>query len=174
MKLIETALVQVPEDRQRAEFDSEHIAELADSIQRIGLQNPIVLRNDGRTLVSGECRLRAVKLIFDMGATYKYQDHICANTIPFSLLEDLPDDLVIEAELDENLRRRNLSVQEQSMAIAKLHKLRQAANPDQTLGETGDELAKMGYASTGVSRALAIAENLDDPAVARPKRKAKR
>ena len=50
----------------RKNFDSEHIRELAGSIKRDGLWNPIIVRgrSDGKyELIAGECRLRAVKRI---------------------------------------------------------------------------------------------------------------
>ena len=50
----------------RRRFDSEHIKELAGSIKRDGLWNPIIVRecSDGKyDLIAGECRLRAVKRI---------------------------------------------------------------------------------------------------------------
>jgi len=50
----------------RKNFDSRHIRELAGSIRRDGLWNPIIVRerSDGKyDLIAGECRLRAVKRI---------------------------------------------------------------------------------------------------------------
>lgn len=50
----------------RRNFDPKHIRELAGSIKRDGLWNPIIVneRSDGKyDLIAGECRLRAVKRI---------------------------------------------------------------------------------------------------------------
>ena len=46
----------------RATFDEESIAELAQSIQQVGLLQPLLVRkvDDGYELVAGERRLRAV------------------------------------------------------------------------------------------------------------------
>jgi hypothetical protein len=55
----------VPENRDRRQFDETALNELADSMRRIGLINPIIVSDDSDrpVLVAGERRLRAAKAL---------------------------------------------------------------------------------------------------------------
>ena len=96
------------EQQPRKEFDKEKLNELAQSIQKNGLIQPIILRSrelDTYTIVAGERRWRAAQL-----SNLK--------TIP-SLL--LPDDLdKDEISLIENIQRENLKISEEAMAYQRL------------------------------------------------------
>ena len=197
METLPIAKVIVLDNRIRKEFTPAHIKELAASILDKGLLHPIVLENDGVTLVCGERRLRAVTLLASEGKTIKYshvyidnegQEHIVPQEyplgeIPFTRMIDLPPDKRLEAELEENICRRDLSIQERSLAISQLHKLRisQYGDYDFTKNEgwskekTATEVKGRTARSADtreVSEALLIAENMDDPFVAAAKDKA--
>lgn len=186
MKTIPTDQVIVPEDRQRKEFKVGELNELSDSIDSVGLLQPIVLRTDGRTLIAGERRLRAIML--RNGKTYKHDgEEVKSYHIPFVLTTELTAEQLEEAELHENLRRVNLTWQEEARAIARLHRLRQKDNPAQTLKSTAAELLEgvvrrsdakgvTGSAIDKVSSAVLLEEYLDDPlvSVARSATEAKR
>ncbi len=92
----------------RKEFNKDKIDELAQSIKKNGLIQPLILikkDNDDYTLVAGERRWRAAQL-----ANLK--------TLP-SLL--LPDDLdKDEVSLIENIQREDLKISEEAMAYQKL------------------------------------------------------
>ena len=96
------------EQQPRKEFDKEKLNELAQSIQKNGLIQPIILRlrdSETYTIVAGERRWRAAQL-----SNLK--------TIP-SLL--LPDDLdKDEISLIENIQRENLKISEEAMAYQRL------------------------------------------------------
>jgi len=96
------------ENQPRKEFDKEKIEELAQSINKNGLIQPLILtknENDSYTLVAGERRWRAAQI-----ANLKI--------LP-SLL--LPDDLdKDEISLIENIQRENLKVTEEAQAYQKL------------------------------------------------------
>ena len=96
------------ENQPRKEFDKEKIEELAQSINKNGLIQPLILiknNNDSYTLVAGERRWRAAQI-----ANLKI--------LP-SLL--LPDDLdKDEISLIENIQRENLKVTEEAQAYQKL------------------------------------------------------
>ena len=158
------------EDRQRQSFDETFIAELAQSITEVGLLQPIVLREDEKTLIAGENRVRAIRLIDSMGEQYSYEGYrMTATYAPFITIAELPPHLQIQAELDENRRRKNLTVQEEALAIARFHQLRQELLGDSTLRDTADELD--GVSPHTVSDALVIAEHMDIPEVAKAKTK---
>lgn len=81
----------------RTKFSEAGIRALADSISTLGLINPIAVRprNGGYELITGERRLRAVKLLGHetVKATVHYVDDMTAAIMAF----------------DENFRRKNLS-----------------------------------------------------------------
>ncbi len=96
------------ESQPRKDFDEEKINELAQSIKKNGLIQPLILinkENDNYTLVAGERRWRAAQL-----ASLK--------VLP-SLL--LPDDLdKDEISLIENIQREDLRISEEAMAYQRL------------------------------------------------------
>lgn len=96
------------ENQPRKEFDKEKIEELAQSISKNGLIQPLILTkndNDTYTLVAGERRWRAAQI-----ANLKI--------LPALLLpSDLDKD---EISLIENIQRENLKVTEEAQAYQKL------------------------------------------------------
>ena len=96
------------QNQPRKEFDKEKIEELAQSISKNGLIQPLILtknENDSYTLVAGERRWRAAQI-----ANLKI--------LPSLLLpNDLDKD---EISLIENIQRENLKVTEEAQAYQKL------------------------------------------------------
>jgi len=96
------------ENQPRKEFDQEKISELAQSINKNGLIQPLILTkkdDDNYTLVAGERRWRAAQI-----ANLK--------TLPALLLPtDLDKD---EISLIENIQRENLKVSEEAQAYQRL------------------------------------------------------
>ena len=96
------------ENQPRKEFDKEKIEELAQSIKKNGLIQPLILTkkdNANYVLVAGERRWRAAQI-----ANLK--------TIPALLLpKDLDKD---EISLIENIQRENLKISEEAQAYQKL------------------------------------------------------
>ncbi len=154
----------IPEDRIRREFDEDGLKELADSIGRLGLLQPIVLREDMKTLICGERRLRA--------------HHILGlKEIEYVTARDLSNEQFLEAELEENVIRRDLSWQDQARAQSRLHNFRveqhgeggQGKDDGWNITRTAKEIA--GHDPTSgdrqeVSDSLLLDEFLDDPIVA--------
>ena len=96
------------ENQPRKEFDPEKIKELAQSIKKNGLIQPLILRkrdNDNFTIVAGERRWRAAQ-IADL------------KILPSLLLpEDLDKD---EISLIENIQREDLKISEEAHAYKRL------------------------------------------------------
>ena len=96
------------ENQPRKEFDKEKIEELAQSIHKNGLIQPLIVTKKGDNnyiLVAGERRWRAAQM-----ANLK--------TIPSLLLpEDLDKD---EISLIENIQRENLKISEEAQAYQRL------------------------------------------------------
>lgn len=150
-KLIEN--IALGENRQRREFDDAAMLELETDILYQGLMHPVVVREEynGNTyektvLVSGERRLRALTVLhyhdlpvkFDGAYLERYQ-------IPTVCLGELSAIEAEEAELSENICRKDLTWQERASAEIRLHRLRseqaEAAGRVQTLTQTAQELA---------------------------------
>jgi site-specific DNA-methyltransferase (adenine-specific) len=123
----------VAPNRQRREFEPGSLNELADSISTVGLMHAPVVRQglDGLILVAGERRLRAISDLHDLGVLFKYQGEIVpAGQVPYVTLGQLSQLEAWEAELEENIRRVDLTWQERAQATASLMELRQAQADD--------------------------------------------
>lgn len=127
MKTTELDSIIIPENRQRTEIPEDHIGELMEALFREdgpGILNPITLRN-GKTLVAGECRTRAVKLGYALGKTLRHAGEVVPKGhIPFIDFGELSEIQRMEAEYSENAIRRDLTVMDRARAIAGLHELR--------------------------------------------------
>lgn len=174
MHFVDIEKIVVPPNRQRREFDPRRITELSDSIRHIGLMHPIVVQNDGVTLVAGERRFKAIQNIFFLGQGFK-----CAGTqvfdgqIPAVRLGDLSPTEIYEAELAENTVREDLSWQERAEAVAKLQELRslQAGKPvgHKELSEEINGVSDGGFQDNKVRQQLIVAKHLANPEIAKAK-----
>jgi DNA modification methylase/ParB-like chromosome segregation protein Spo0J len=118
----------VPPDRQRQEFLPAEILELANSIASDGLFHAVQVRRDGRTLVTGERRLRAIREhLVPMGRAFTYGgEPVPTGCVPI-IKVGTDDPLALEEiELAENLRRKDLNWREMANTTARLHALRSA------------------------------------------------
>jgi site-specific DNA-methyltransferase (adenine-specific) len=133
--------ITIPEFRQRAKAEPDEA--LVTSIRERGLLQPIILHSD-LVLVAGERRLRAhIKL----GRA----------TILARIFETLTPIERYEAELQENLARKQLSWQEEVLAIGGYHKLRMEQFSGWTQMGTATAL---GYSTSYVSTIMAIYDDL--------------
>ena len=176
MHILDIDKIKIGENRQRRVFDDDKISELAESIRSSkGLLNPITVRPDGDEylLVAGERRLRAIKTLQLLDETFTCNgEAILPGKVPALLLSELTELEYEEAELEENVVRVDLTLQEQALAIARLHELRVKQNGKQTLTETGREVYGDGNLVSNVNRIshhLAIARHMDDPEVQKAK-----
>ena len=179
MKSIPLESLVIPPNRQRREFDEKKIQELATSINSKGLLHPPVVRavGDSFILVAGERRTRAIQSLhlLDIGITCN-DTLIPAGFLPVTLLSDLDDFALREAELEENTIRVDLSWQEQTAAVAALHALRseQGAAVGKTHSVTATATEILGKPAEGgqvsrVTESLILAKHLDDPDVQKAK-----
>lgn len=137
-------------DRQRQDLGD--VQSLADSLKRYGQIQPILISSDNR-LVAGGRRCAAAALA---GWT----------DIDFVYRESLTDSQISELELEENIRRKAISWQEQCLAIKKIHtqKTRENAIDAKTWGyrETAEMLGIAGHSN--VFNAIKIARRLEQDA----------
>lgn len=179
MKTILLSEIEILSDRQRQEFEPGALVDLMNSIESHGLLHPVVVRHiDGRIiLIAGERRIRAVQDIYALGGIIHHGGRTCPpHTIPVTLLEEISDLDAEEIELDENLRRVDLTWQEHAAAVARLAKLRAAQAEESGLQKpTTADIAKevrgssLGYYQDITRKEIAVAANLDLPEVAKAK-----
>lgn len=130
-------------NQPRKEFDEQSLSELADSIARHGLIQPIVVRptTDGRyMIIAGERRWRACRIA---GIT----------DVPV-MIKDTDDRTLMELALIENLQREDLNPVEEALGYRSLI---------EEFELTQDEVAKrMGKSRSAVTNALRLLGLNDD------------
>lgn len=130
-------------NQPRKEFDEQALSELADSIARHGLIQPIVVRptTDGRyMIIAGERRWRACRIA---GIT----------DVPV-MIKDTDDRTLMELALIENLQREDLNPVEEALGYRSLI---------EEFELTQDEVAKrMGKSRSAVTNALRLLGLNDD------------
>lgn len=127
--------------RQRRELTG--IKELAWSLNAIGQINPITITRDGE-LIAGERRLTAAK---ENGWTH----------INVQFAEDLDPATRHLIELEENVRRIDLSWQDQCLAVEEYHKLRTAEDAAWTANKTASAL---GLSPANVAEKRSVAQEI--------------
>ena len=125
------------EVRQRQKLNGVDV--LADSIRRLGLIHPIVIRRD-LTLVAGERRLLACKAL-------KWERINC------QYVEELDEPTLRAIELEENVKRHDLDFWDTAQAITDYHELRCASDRTWTQARTGDAL---GLDQSTISQSLKL------------------
>jgi len=177
--------------RQRTSFPEGPQDDLETSIDNNGILHPPVVRFSKAagifTLVAGERRLRAMIDLIQLGKRIRHGEILCdEGLVPVLNLGTMTDLAAFEAELEENIRRENLSWQNRAVAEAQLMDLRSQQNAAQGLPpptltsvatevlqrRTGSTAAAHGGEVTEVATRIRLAEHLDDPEVAKAKTQA--
>lgn len=127
--------------RQRRELTG--IEELAVSIAKIGLIHPPVIKRDGE-LVAGERRWTAVK-------------SLGWDNIPVQYVDDLSQEELHLIELEENVKRVDITWQDQCLAVERYHELQKRLAPDWTVTKTAEAL---NISQAKVTQHRAIAKEL--------------
>lgn len=178
LQLIERNKIVIDANRQRKEFEPQALAELASGIRSKGLMHAVVLRErDGAmVLVAGERRLRAIEEVRMLGGDIRFNGEIVpGDQIPYVTLGQLSPLEAEEAELDENLQRKDLTWQERSNALSRLHSLRskqaQAEGRVHTVADTATEVKGRsdGNFQNTVRKDLIVSKYLHVPEVAKAK-----
>lgn len=127
--------------RQRAEINNTKLSELKADILSHGLLHPIILASDF-SLIAGGRRLQAISELAKENQSITYAGKpVPLGSIPAArFTSELAELQREEIELNENLLRENLSWQDETRALAKIHALRKSQNPEQTFTETSKEI----------------------------------
>lgn len=139
------------EERQRRELVG--IDELAESIHRIGLINPITVDTDGK-LIAGERRFTAMR---SLGWT----------SVPVQFVDDLSEYELQCIEFEENVKRVDLTWQEEVAAVEHFHQLKAANEEDWSQSKTAQAL---GLSQPEVSKKLLVAASMQNETVAKAER----
>ncbi|MDD3525288.1 MAG: DNA methyltransferase [Candidatus Cloacimonetes bacterium] len=121
MDCIKISNVIIPE--RKRPLKPEAVKALADSIEEIGLINPITLKPDG-TINTGRHRLEACKLLG-------------WDEIPFRYADTNDGRLLELAEIDENLIRNELTVLERADHLARRKEIYEELHPETKVGQYG-------------------------------------
>lgn len=130
-------------NQPRKTFDPEKLAELAASIKRHGIVQPILVKKNGSryTIVAGERRYRAARQTGLM-------------KVPVTLT-DIDEDTVMEISLVENIQRENLNPIEEAAAIKLLMQ-----QHDLTQEEVSERVGKSRPAIANALRLLTLAKSV--------------
>lgn len=128
--------------RQRREVGD--VSELSDSIRRLGLIHPIVV-DRGHWLIAGERRLEAHRALGLDVIAVQWADEVDALTRK-------------AIELEENVKRKDISWQEQSVTVKSYHDVMVAKEPDWTMKQTSDAL---GYSLQAVSELIGVGREIE-------------
>ena len=180
--------IKIPADRQRTIFDPNAHQELVTSIEEVGLINAICVRKPNLKeleeniycesdliLVAGERRLRAVTELHSLEVKFTFSEvHVPLNSVPCTLYEDLTVAEAVQIELDENIKRSNITWQEQAKATQRLNVLlgklseEKSESPPTVAKLTELITGKTGGSSQDIVRTdLIVANHLDNPAVSK-------
>ena len=132
-------------DQPRTDIDEEGIAELADSISKVGLLQPIIVRPLGESyqIIAGERRWRAAR-------------QAGLERVPVSVLAKTETES-LEIALIENLQRQDLNAIEEARGYRKL-----LTEYRMTQAELADKVSKSRSAITNALRLLDLPDEVQD------------
>lgn len=134
-------LLDINRAQPRKQFDEEKLMELAESIRRHGVVQPILVRKKGEryTIVAGERRYRAARMAG-------------LSKVPV-VVRELEEDQVMEVALIENIQRENLNPVEEAAAIRFLMQ-----QHDLTQEEVAERISKSRPSIANTLRLLTLPE----------------
>lgn len=160
--------------RQRKAMDKAKFEALVESIRTDGLLHAIVLNGDDELIV-GERRFRAMCELHKAGILFRYNGRpVAINKVPFTRNWANTEIDLKEIELNENIEREELAWPDRVAAIAEIHRLKTARNPEQSFLKTAREITEAKGIDTPtnrtkiaqeVSRSLITSDFLDKPEV---------
>jgi len=138
---VDVYLIDNNPDQPRKQFDEEKLKELAASVKKHGIVQPIIVKSNGQryTIVAGERRYRAARM-----AGLK--------TVPV-VVRPFEEDQIMEIALIENIQRENLNPIEEAAAIRFLMQ-----QHDYTQEEVSEHLGKSRPAIANTLRLLSLPE----------------
>ena len=130
-------------ERIRKEISPDYIVSLADSIARLGLIHPLVVTRDN-VLVCGENRLEACR-------------SLGWDSAPIQYVDTLSEQELLAIELEENVKRKDISWQEQCDAVRRFHQLKTETEPKWSIEATATNI---GLSPNTIRNYLAVAKEV--------------
>jgi len=132
-------------EQPRTDMDEDALAELADSIKKVGLLQPIIVRamGEGYQVIAGERRWRACRIAG-------------LERVPVRVL-DINETESLEIALIENLQREDLNAIEEACGYRKL-----LSEFQMTQAELADKVSKSRSTITNALRLLDLPEEVQD------------
>lgn len=179
INLIPLDQIQVdPERESRRKINPDKVSELALSIKEVGLIHPILVQQDSLLLIVGGHRLAAYKQLNETGTDW--------NSIPVHFAFNVTNEELLTLELEENIKRNDMTWKEITLAIMRVHDSWLVLDPHWTAENTAKRLSLSSptvsmylrvarelssgndrlSAAAGVHAARNILERLDDRAIA--------
>lgn len=145
VKQVDVYLIDTNLEQPRKAFDEEKLKELAGSIERHGMVQPIIVRQNGErfTIIAGERRYRAARMAG-------------MSSVPV-VVREMQDDEVMEVALIENIQREDLNPIEEAAAIRFLMR-----EHDLTQEEVAQRLSKSRPAIANSLRLLNLPSAVQD------------
>ena len=175
IEMLAASLIRIPASRHRQEVTEEHLQSLAESIAEHGLIHPPVVRPDSATpgqflLIVGVRRFMAMQRLHGEGREFRVAGDrvVPPNTVPAILFPETPDEVAEHLELEENIRRVNLTWREEAVAVAALHKLHRNQDRSWTFTDTAEELQQLGNPvgkGHAVHNKILLAEHMTEPRI---------
>lgn len=175
--------------RQRKKIESQPLADLVESIRKFGIvhaptyKQVAISEESGQPvwkLIVGERRTKAMGKLIEAKIPFFHNGELVpAGMIPIVTIHDnLTRADLKQVEFDENKVREQLPWQDEVEALAEIHKLRQEESDNGqkvSFATTAKALIQDGtvdnsnvdYLATRISRATALAENLNNPTIAK-------
>lgn len=125
-------------EQPRKDFDKDALAQLADSINKHGILQPLIVKSipsGGYMIIAGERRWRAAKMAG-------------LSEVPVVIRDDIRDEKIMQIALIENLQRENLNPIEEALGYKELM---------DDYGMTQDELAgTIGKGRSSIANSLGL------------------
>jgi len=164
----------IREDRQREDYDPQYIQQLAESLYSYGFIHPICINPTDQRLIAGGCRSTALELILNKPEEFAeleihptmesfLSDQQLHEGIHYTTKTTDSEQEHQTLELIENVIRKQLSWQEEALAIAKVHRFKtsEAATKHDRWTQSRTA-ALLGLSTASMSYAFTLAKELSD------------
>lgn len=122
---IETVLLSDINIGVRFRKDYGNLAIMEDSIEELGLIHPIILRKNADGSLDLMAGGRRTQALLNLDHKELFHGTTCDPQRPgFLYKEEVPDDILRQVELDENMARKAMTWQEEVLLIAETHELK--------------------------------------------------
>lgn len=154
--LIPTASITVLENRR--DISPEKVSEIAVSIAQRGLIHTVLINKETGALIAGAHRLMAFRHNAEHRIPCSHMDYLDWTLIPARYAYDVQEDELVALELEENLRRNELTWDEAAKSVRQYHDIRCKENDEWTLADTGRCL---GLTDVSISRYIVVAREIE-------------